>query len=524
MGLVDSIARLTEDIGAARAEGTRRAGEVWANALNNVGALAASVPAQIQQNRIQTAEAALRQQQAQINQMQLAGVQRHFQGQQALAHAIQQFPDDPQKTANFVSQAGFPDEGNAYLKVSTENAENVAKLTAMKRDVAQREASLVGDTAYGADSLPAFTARIAYLNSQGLLTDATKARLSQVQDPNDWPSGRQQLPADSPKNQAQQAEMRKIREIPRGGSVGSIEQGVLMKGQPFQTPAELAYAGAQGDTIAQQALGLLKPPKDDRTPATGSFEDYVTKKYGANPTPAQIVQAHRELDKPPTVNVNVERNDVKDAVQGMKEGTVPPQLPGRASKEYVALIAEARRQNFDLAKANLDWTATTKHIATLNNAQQTRLNQAINQLPDLLDSVDRLASQWKGGRFPILNRANLALAKNGAYGEDVASVARKLDQQIADVNADLGVVYMGGNSPTDHALQLAKTALGSDWSEKVLHDMVNLARQNVQIRQNSIRNTGVQGASPTNPYAPPSVGPVEEWVRDKNGKLVKKGS
>jgi hypothetical protein len=30
--------------------------------------------------------------------------------------------------------------------------------------------------------------------------------------------------------------------------------------------------------------------------------------------------------------------------------------------------------------------------------------------------------------------------------------------------------------------------------------MVDLARNNVKIRQNSIRNTGVQGASATNPY------------------------
>jgi hypothetical protein len=46
--------------------------------------------------------------------------------------------------------------------------------------------------------------------------------------------------------------------------------------------------------------------------------------------------------------------------------------------------------------------------------------------------------------------------------------------------------------------------LSADWDEKVLHDMVALAKKNVTIRQNSIRNTGVAGASEDNPYAPPA--------------------
>lgn len=217
------------------------------------------------------------------------------------------------------------------------------------------------------------------------------------------------------------------------------------------------------------------------------------------------------------------QSDVKEAVAAMKDGTAPPILPGRATKEYLATIAEAHKQGFDIQKAATDWTATQKHIATMNGAQQLRLNQSINALPDMLDKVDELASQWKGGRFPILNKANLALAKGGAYGKDAATIANQLDAQIADVTADLGNVYMGGNSPTDHALGLAGKSLSGDWDEKVLHDMVKLAKGNVTIRQNSIRNTGVAGASADNPYgSQPSAPAGETWIRDANGKLIKK--
>jgi len=212
-------------------------------------------------------------------------------------------------------------------------------------------------------------------------------------------------------------------------------------------------------------------------------------------------------------------SDVKEAVAGMKDGTIPPQIPGRASKDYTAVMAEAHRQGYDLSSAVTDWTATQKHIATLNGAQQLRLNQAINSLPDMLDSVDALASKWKGGRFPILNRVNLKLAKGGAYGSEVASVANQLDAQIADVTADLGNVYMGGNSPTDHALGLAAKSLGGDWDEKVLHDMVKLAKKNVQIRQNSVKHTGVAGASAGNPYQPAPAGAAGRTrVKGPNGE------
>lgn len=292
---------------------------------------------------------------------------------------------------------------------------------------------------------------------------------------------------------------------------------------PAKTPTrEVVTTNADGSKTTQivedtpgQTFTSAAPPK--AVPATVDAAILAAQREGNQGEVDRLLALKRRIEaagRAPTAGGAAgtdAASDVKEAVTGMKDGTLPPILPGRASKDYTALMAEAHRQGYDLAGAATDWMATQKHISSLNSTQQLRLNEAINQLPELLDSVDALASKWKGGRFPILNRANLALAKNGAYGEDVASVARQLDTQIADVTSDLAVAYMGGNSPTDHALSLAKTALSGDWSEKVLHDMVKLARGNVVIRRNSINNTGVAGASADNPYAPvppPSAAPV----------------
>lgn len=295
--------------------------------------------------------------------------------------------------------------------------------------------------------------------------------------------------------------------------------------------SEAPIKGSPGDTFLDPSTMQPVASVPEKAAKVGTFEDYVTRKFGPQPTPQQIEGARKTWAEDGHVTVNLsagQTDDVKQTVAGMRAGHLPPLLPGRASKEYVALMAEAERQHFDLAGAATDWTATQKHIASMNSSSQLKLNQSINALPEMLDKVDALAAQFKGGRFPILNKANLAAAKAGAYGSDVAVVANQLSAQIADVTADLGNVYMGGNSPTDHALDLAAKSLSADWDEKVLHKMTDLARSNVQIRQNSIRNTGVAGASEGNPYGnqpPPApaapAAPVGGTISVKapNGKI-----
>lgn len=304
-------------------------------------------------------------------------------------------------------------------------------------------------------------------------------------------------------------------------SIAKVTSAILGK-KPEDGAFTLGPGQVRYDETGKQIASGPAPPKTyqqksvllDGKPATVSFDPKTGQSLDASG--ADVSTRVRPIPRASATPDPSAVSDVKETVAGMKDGSLPPLLPGRATKEYLATMAEAHRQGFDLAGANTDWIATTKHLATMNGAQQLRLNQSVNALPDLLDTVDTLASKWKGGRFPLLNKANLAAAKNGVYGEDVASVARQLDAQIADVTADLGNVYMGGNSPTDQALSLAGKSLSGDWSQKTLTDMVALARKNVTIRQNSIKHTGVAGASADNPYGAnatqkPASGPT---VRD----------
>jgi hypothetical protein len=318
----------------------------------------------------------------------------------------------------------------------------------------------------------------------------------------------------------------------------AVDRALQTGGQPAQTIAGghgmyTTVPSAVAPTLDEKRANVLKMlPGHLQT----VFQQQWAKEDAAKVN-TDLVKAKTEAEQAKTDAAGKPDEDVVQAVSAMKDGTVPPQLPGRASKDYTKTLAEAHRQGYDLATAATDWTATQKHIQTMNGAQQLRLNQAVNQLPELLDSVDGLASKWKAGKFPALNNLTLKAAKGGVLGPEAATIANQLDAQIADVTADLGNVYMGGNSPTDHALQLAGKSLSADWDEKVLHDMVTLAKQNVQIRQNSIKHTGVSGASAGNPYGnqpaasggtvmlqPPGGGPPRAVPADQVDHYLKLGA
>lgn len=310
-------------------------------------------------------------------------------------------------------------------------------------------------------------------------------------------------------------------------NLGGTPLAVVPEKPPTPTRASLAATAADPSKSpeerakAQAALTSLEP-QAKATPATlGSLPDVIQRwatEHGRDPLTLSvkevedIAKTHTEAtQKAPILggmNSLYAETDPKVIAAQIRAGAQAPDLSqyGRIVQGAVATELGKPGPNgelpYNLAQALTDWKATQKHIATLNGSQQLRLNQSINALPDILDTVDELASKWKGGTFPVLNKVNLSLAKNGAYGKDVASVANQLDAQIADATADLSNIYMGGNSPTDQALNLAAKNLKGEWSEQVLKDMVTLARKNVGIRRNSINNTGVAGASPGNPYAP----------------------
>jgi hypothetical protein len=201
------------------------------------------------------------------------------------------------------------------------------------------------------------------------------------------------------------------------------------------------------------------------------------------------------LSKTGTSGSVMSKEDIALAADGIQEKRQPPVFTnfGRAGGGRVK--AELERRGVDVSGLVSDWNAKQKTISALNAGPQLRLRQTISTASRSLDVITDLAREWDGGKFPPLNKARVALAKNGALGPKAQQIATKLDLQISDVTSELANVYMGGYSPTNPALELAGKNLSSDWTRDQLLAAVDLARTNLEIRNRSILESVPVGLS-----------------------------
>jgi hypothetical protein len=194
-------------------------------------------------------------------------------------------------------------------------------------------------------------------------------------------------------------------------------------------------------------------------------------------------------------------SDVADLADSIEHGLQPPTVKG-LYRNGAPIRAELARRGFNLAKAETDWNATQKHISTLNGPQQERLRQAVQFTSESLPIIENLYNEWKANAtgFKTYNHAALAGSKQlpGKPGQ----IANQLEAQIADLTSELGTVYQGGNSSTDHGLSLAAKNLSADWNEQTFTAALKQIKQNLAIRRNSIMTSQPMGISQNSPYMP----------------------
>lgn len=196
--------------------------------------------------------------------------------------------------------------------------------------------------------------------------------------------------------------------------------------------------------------------------------------------------------------------DLNETAGAIIRGEATPDLTKYSFRDRTAIEARLSRAGFNQAKMSTEFNAVQKYMTTANGAQQLRLRQAVEKIEPHVDMISNLYSQLekKGlpSGFKLWNRAALAAARN-TPGE-AGAIATNLEAQINDLAAELGNIYMGGNTPTDHALQMARTNLSTDWNPQTFKMALDLIRKNVGLRRNAIRFTGPAGVPSDSPYIP----------------------
>lgn len=218
-----------------------------------------------------------------------------------------------------------------------------------------------------------------------------------------------------------------------------------------------------------------------------AHEAFVAGENEKNRTNSLLKQALANQGKPGNA---VNPDDVKVVADAIINGTQPPDYK-HTYKNGFPLRAELSRRGFDFATANQEWQAVGRNIATMNGPQQTRMRQSISSAYDQLGNIENLYGEWKKlapvSGFKAFNRATLGAAKQ--TGGEVGAVAHALEASINDLIEAVGNVYMGGNTPTDKAFQLAASNLKADWDEPSFNKAVGLIRTNLTYRDNAIKHT-----------------------------------
>lgn len=254
--------------------------------------------------------------------------------------------------------------------------------------------------------------------------------------------------------------------------------------------AQIVASRALANQRSTVSGGVAGGGVDGSYQATGLSETEIGRlnEIGLSPAQQELVSAILRGDSPP----------------------IPPNNP--RTKDIQMVLAGLGALGFDNTKAVQDWTSMQKRLQSMNSTQQVRLFQAVGAMEGSIEQADRLYKEWQAtgltSGFSTFNRAALAASAN-LPGEKGA-VARTLLSHIEDMSAELATIYRGGNSPTDAAFAAAQKSLSADWNPETFEKNLELIRQNLRIRKNTMASaTQVIG----NQYAPESVN-IEDVFND----------
>lgn len=256
--------------------------------------------------------------------------------------------------------------------------------------------------------------------------------------------------------------------------------------------------------VASAQGWLEKNAKADPEKAAkvGTFEDYVVRTYGANPTPAQILAARKAYgqadDRAVKVSVNGGGSGAPGpgdltpegieyaATQYRLTGKMPPLGMGKtpARGQIINKAAEQARTIGQTPVASIQrqaaFSADGKSLAKIkqmSDAAAAYENKAMAQL----DIVDGLSDKVGRTSIPLINRAIMA-GKTEIAGDPDATL---LLNAIQTASAEYAKIMMGGTASasalTDSAQKEAQKLLNASMSPATLRKATALMRKEMDL-------------------------------------------
>jgi hypothetical protein len=305
--------------------------------------------------------------------------------------------------------------------------------------------------------------------------------------------------------------------LPKKKEYETAKEGdILFERDPYTGEITNVKAFPKSPSQTGHLIGAFDPAEFDKARKIG--KNFTLPKYAINPTTGEfitkpdgskIILGYEKFGEEPihfTSPSELTKEDAQAIAEAIVRGDLPPTLRGLYKNAGPVLAALAKKKlpdgsYFNLSKFALDYEATKKFLATANDDRQNNIRQSITVLEHALPFIDelytKLEKELKRTGFKQLDKIALTAAKN--LPGDAGRLATQLDAQIVDVIEALAKIYMGGNSPTDKALDLAKQQLSSDWNPETFKAALKQAMANLSYRKAAM-NASVPFASPDNPY------------------------
>src|SRR5439155_10001118 len=410
---MSDVAAILTAYGQSQAAAARERGRIWGEAIQIIGA----IPQQVaEQNLLKSREQRLNQQAAseqQLTDLRLRGEQRAQGEQDALDYVWSQpiWDDEGHFSIEKATKVAQANKMGHYvpkiLEQGTKWNEEAAKTQELRGRLLDQNRESLGNSAVGLDvtnegDWQVFNGVAA--RNQWITREEANRNLSMP------PEARTAVKARYIQQSKGASERIKPREVPAGGTLVDPTTN-----QPIYTAPEKP---SPSQTHTMRLPGVGDVPVDYVPNKDGSGGKWM---YQGKDVTGQV----KAIPPASAVTLQQTTTDAASIADAIEQGLQPPDVRG-LYRMAGPVRAELSKRGYDLTKANLDWQAAQKHVATLNGAQQTRLRQAISTASDSLGVIEDLAKQWDAGKFPILNKVQLAAAVNGALGPKAQQIATNL--------------------------------------------------------------------------------------------------
>jgi len=203
-------------------------------------------------------------------------------------------------------------------------------------------------------------------------------------------------------------------------------------------------------------------------------------------------------------------------------GEAPPVSSGYSRGQWGKIITAMQdvAPGFNVARANVVWEATKKHVSALNSRQQTQLHTSAeavqNALPEMKRLSDELSTLVPRGQIVPINKLAVGATQNfGVNGQKAQDVAQQLLTMMNTIEPELGNIYRAGGVPTDQAMDLVHKTFNMSLSASALSAAIDTESWMLNVRMNAIYNSKAvvpgggpniyEQAPPASPSSPDSV-------------------